>query len=347
MAESKSRIEGPTVPHPRERHVLIGHARAELAVLEALRSHRLAHAWLIGGPEGIGKATLAYRVARFMLSQRDPFAHAAKAGSSLDVAPTDRAAREIAVGSHPDLFILERTLGSAGKLRAEITVEDARRATSFLQTTSAHGGWKVLIVDVADELNRNAANALLKIIEEPPDRSLVLLVAHAPARLVATIRSRCRRLKLDALTQAEIAEILRRLPESTASEEAIAEAAALAQGSVRRALLVMQEHAVELVRLVHDALEAPRAAWRAASLKLAGRLGARGGEAAYDVVFDAIFDWLRDRANHLAASRDRRAESAARLWGEIEARKSEADAYNLDKRALVLTSLRDVAELAQ
>ena len=343
MAERKDGADTP--PHPRERHELVGHRRAELAVLEALRSRRLAHAWLIAGPEGIGKATFAYRVARFVLADRDPLARATHA-QSLDVAPEDKAARQVSAGSHPDLFVLERTLGTSGKLRTEITVEDARRATSFLQTTSAQGGWKVLIVDVADELNRNAANALLKIIEEPPGRSLVLNVAHAPMRLVATIRSRCRRLRLDPLTSAEIVEIISGLPNIDAPREAIAEAAALAEGSVKRALLLMEEQAIEFVRLVRDALEAPQAAWRTPSLKLAGKLGARAGEGAYDIVFDAIFDWLRERAGHLAAAHDERAEAAARLWGEMEVRKSEADAYNLDKRALVLTSLREVAELA-
>jgi DNA polymerase-3 subunit delta' len=346
MAESKGRSDGPTIPHPRERHALIGHKRAELAVLEALRSRRLAHAWLIAGPEGIGKATFAFRVARFVLAERDPFAAAAREPGSLAVAPSERVARQIAAGAHPDLFVLERTLGTNGKLRTEITVEDARRATSFLQTTSAQGGWKMLIVDVADELNRSAANALLKIIEEPPDRSLVLLVAHAPARLVPTIRSRCRGLRLDPLTPAEIGEIILGLPDNAASESVVAAAAALAEGSAKRALLFLQEQAIEFVRMVHDALEAPKDAGRAASLKLAGKLGAKAGEAAYDIVFDAIFDWLRERANRLARAQDRRAEAASRLWGEIEARKTEADTYNLDKRALVLTSLREVAELA-
>jgi DNA polymerase-3 subunit delta' len=345
MAESKDKGKAEASPHPRDRYGLVGHARAELALLEALRSRRFAHAWLIGGPEGVGKATFAYRIARFILAQADPFARALLA-SSLDISPKEKVAREIAACAHPDLFVLERTVGSTGKLRTEIAVEDARRATSFLQTTSAQGGWKVVIVDVADELNRNAANALLKIIEEPPDRSLVLLVAHAPARLVPTIRSRCRRLRLDPLTPAQIVEIVSGLPDPGASPEAIAEAAALAEGSARRALLLLEEQAVELTRMVHAALEAPKADWRTASLRLASRLGARGGEAAYDIAFDAIFDWLRQRANRLAATGDERAEAAARLWGEIDARKQEADAYNLDKRAFVLTSLREVAELA-
>ncbi|MFI5012059.1 MAG: DNA polymerase III subunit delta' [Hyphomicrobiales bacterium] len=343
MTEPKDKSD--SFPHPRERYGLVGQARAELAVLEALRSRRFAHAWLIGGPEGIGKATFAFRVARFVLAGGDPFARAAQA-SSLDIAPREPAARRIAAGAHPDLFLLERTIGTSGKLRTEITVDDARRATSFLQNTSGEGGWKVLIVDAADELNRNAANALLKIIEEPPGRSLALLVAHAPGRLPVTILSRCRRLRLDALAPAEIAEIISNLPGIDASERLIADAATLAEGSVKRALLLLQERAIELVRMARDVLESPAATWRTASLKLGGRLGAKVGDASYDIVFDAIFDWLQERAHRHAASLDARAETAARLWGEIEARKREADTYNLDKRALVLTSLREVADLA-
>ena len=343
MAEPADRAG--ELPQPRERQRLVGHERAELAVLDALRSRRFAHAWLIGGLAGIGKASFAYRVARFVLAESDAFARA-QAAMSLDVPPDAPVARRIAAGAHPDLFVLERTVGSSGKLRTEITVDDARRATSFLQSTSGSGGYKVLIVDVADELNRNAANALLKIIEEPPGRSLALLVAHVPARLPATIMSRCRRLRLDPLAPAQIVEIVSGLPGVDASEQTVAEAAALAEGSVRRALMLMEERAVEFARLAREVLEAPAGAWRPAALKLAGKLGIRAGEAAYDIVFDAIFDWLQERANRHAAASDQRAEAAARLWTEIEMRKREADTYNLDKRALVLTSLKEVAELA-
>jgi len=343
MADAKEMAD--STPHPRLRHGLVGHARAEHAVLEALRSRRLAHAWLIGGPEGIGKATFAFRVARFMLAGPGPFARAA-AAASLDGGADEPAARRIAAGAHPDLFLLQRTIGSTGKLRTEITVDDARRATSFLQATSGEGGWKVLIVDVADELNRNAANALLKIIEEPPRLSLALLVAHVPARLPATILSRCRRLRLDPLLPAEIAEIVTGLPGVDASRGAIAEAAELAEGSVRRALLLLEERAVEFARTARDILDSPPAQWRAASIRLAGKLGSRGGEVAYDIVFDAIFDWLHERAIRHAAASDARAEAASQLWAELDARKREADTYNLDKRSLVLTSLKEVAELA-
>jgi DNA polymerase III subunit delta' len=343
MAEAKDSVENVVLA--RETHRLVGHERAEREVLEALRTHRFAHAWLIGGPQGIGKASFAYRMARFILAGPDPAARAELA-SSLEIPADHPTARRIAAGAHPDLFLLERTLGPSGKLRTEIVVDDARRATAFLHSTSGEGGWKVLIVDAADELNRNAANALLKIIEEPPGRALILLVAHVPARLPATILSRCRRLRLDPLTPEQIVEIVSHLPGNAASEGAIAEAAQLAEGSVQRTLLFLESRAVEFARMAREVLDAPPKARNAAALKLASRLGARGAEASYDTVFATIFDWLRERANRQAAGLDPRAAGAARLWGEIEARKREADTYNLDKRALLLTSLKDVAELA-
>ncbi|MBV8428291.1 MAG: DNA polymerase III subunit delta' [Hyphomicrobiales bacterium] len=343
MVETKDGVEN--IPPARETHGLVGHERAEREVLEALRTRRFAHAWLLSGPQGVGKASFAYRVARFVLAERDPFGRA-EGASSLEIPANDPVSRRIAASAHPDLFLLERTIGSTGKLRTEIAVEDARRATSFLQSTSGEGGWKVLIVDAADELNRNAANALLKIIEEPPGRALALLVAHVPARLPATILSRCRRLRFDPLTPAEIVEIITHLPGNEASEKTIAEAALLAEGSVQRTLLFLESRAVEFARLTREALEAPPRARDAAALKLASRLVTRDADASFGIVFDTIFDWLRERATRQAADLDQRAEDTARLWGEIEARKREADTYNLDKRALLLTSLKGVAELA-
>jgi DNA polymerase-3 subunit delta' len=331
----------PDALHPRASTSLIGQERAEAAILDTLRSGKMAHAWLITGPEGVGKATLAYSLARFVLASPDPFA-LARSSASLAI-PADRpVARRIASGAHPDLHLLERTLDSKGKLRTEIVVEDARKATSFLQSTSGEGGWKVLVVDSADDLNRNAANSLLKIIEEPPGRSLVLLVANAPSRLPATIASRCRRLRLEPLPSDAIIEILTRLPGHGGRTDEIKAAANLARGSVRRALLLMESSASELVGLAHQALEAPAGEWRVPAMRLAGQIGARGNETAYEIVFDTLLDWLRERAARGGA---REAARVATLWSRIEAQKREVDVYNLDKRALLLTSLKEVAEL--
>jgi DNA polymerase-3 subunit delta' len=152
---------------------LFGHSEAEQELLQAYRSGRMPHAWLIGGPEGIGKATLAYRMARFVLAHPDPDVEAVKAAQSLTVPPDHSAARHIVAQAHSDLLVLERTVGDNGKLRTEIAVADVRRTISFFGSTAGAGGWRVCIVDSVDELNRFGTNALLKILEEPPAKSLL------------------------------------------------------------------------------------------------------------------------------------------------------------------------------
>src|ERR1700733_7125552 len=182
------------VVHPRETTALSGHREAELALLNAYKSGRIPHAWLIGGGQGIGKATLAYRMARFALSHRDPLATSVQRADTLAVDPDGAAARHVASGSHGGLLTLERTLNEKGVMRTVISVDQTRETISFFGSTAAVEGWRVCIVDTVDELNPNAANALLKILEEPPRQSLFLLVSHAPARVLPTILSRCRKL---------------------------------------------------------------------------------------------------------------------------------------------------------
>ncbi|MDU6241135.1 MAG: DNA polymerase III subunit delta', partial [Bradyrhizobium sp.] len=159
------------VRHPRETTALFGHRDAEAALLAAYRSGRMAHAWLIGGPQGIGKATLAYRMARFVLTHRDPSSPAVRAATSLHVEPDDHVARLIASEAHGGLLTLERSANDKGVLRTVITVDETRETISFFGSTAAVEGWRVCIVDTVDELNPNAANALLKILEEPPQQS--------------------------------------------------------------------------------------------------------------------------------------------------------------------------------
>src|SRR5580692_4024531 len=171
-----------TVAHPRETSTLSGHRDAETALLNAYRSGRIPHAWLIGGAQGIGKATLAYRMARFVLTHRDPSMPAVQRAETLWVDPSDSVARHIAAGAHGGLLTLERTLNDKGVMRSVITVDETRETIGFFGSTAAVEGWRVCVVDTVDELNPNAANALLKILEEPPQQSLFLLVSHAPPR---------------------------------------------------------------------------------------------------------------------------------------------------------------------
>jgi len=202
MAKAPPSTEPPE-PGPRQAERLVGHDAALAAFHAAWRGGRLHHAWLIGGPPGIGKATLAFRIARWVL------AGGPETDASLALPPSHPAFRKVAIGSHPDLAVLERSENTkTGRMRTEIVVDDVRTLASFLRLTPAESDWRVAIVDPADDLNREAANALLKILEEPPPRALVLLVAHAPGRLLPTIRSRCRRLMLRPLAEAEVAALL-------------------------------------------------------------------------------------------------------------------------------------------
>jgi DNA polymerase-3 subunit delta' len=197
--------EPTETPHPRATAALFGHAGAENVLLAAYRSGRVPHAFLIVGGKGIGKATLAYRTARFVLAHPDPAAAEVKAAASLAVDPEHPVARRIAAQAQGDLLVLERTFNDKGVLRQQIAVDDVRRTVSFFGSTAGEGGWRIAIVDAVDELNRSGANALLKVLEEPPQRTLLLLVSHSAARVPPTLRSRCRILTLRPLAANEVA----------------------------------------------------------------------------------------------------------------------------------------------
>ena len=231
------------------------HPGAETTLLRAYRSGRLPHAWLITGPRGIGKATLAYRCARFVLAGEGGKpggglfdSEPAPMPDSLYLPPAHPVFRRVASGGHPDLRVLVRGVDEkTGKPRSEIPVGEARRLGDFLHMTAGEGGWRVAIVDPVDELNRSAANALLKILEEPPANALLLLVCHAPGQVPATVRSRCCHLPLAPLPEATVAELLAaRAPDLAAAD--VAALARLAEGSIGRALDLAAGGGLELYR---------------------------------------------------------------------------------------------------
>src|SRR4051794_29167018 len=239
--------------HPRETTALFGHRDAEMALLSAYRGGRVPHAWLIGGPPGIGKATLAYRFARFVLAHPNPAAPDVQKATSLAIDPEHPAARRIAVQAQGDLLVLERVINEqTDKLYTVIRVEDVRRSVSFFGSTAGEGGWRIAIVDSVDDLQREGANALLKVLEEPPERALLLLLSNAPGRELPTIRSRCRRLLLRPLDQAEVAQAVAAATGGDANDPEIANAARVADGSVARALALLDEDAQALRQRVLD-----------------------------------------------------------------------------------------------
>ncbi len=197
---------------PRKTATLVGHPAAEAELAQAWASGRMPHAWLLAGPRGIGKATLAYRFARQVLAHGGGggalFGDAGPAALG-EVAPEHPVFRRVAGQAHPDLCVIEVGVDpKTDKQREEIVVKDARTAVEFFAHTSADGGWRVAIIDAADELNEESANALLKIVEEPPERGLILVVAHRPGFVLPTIRSRCRVLRMKPLDDAAVMQVL-------------------------------------------------------------------------------------------------------------------------------------------
>ncbi len=263
--EPAGESEAPELPRPRENAELVGHGAAESLLLSAYNSGRLPHAWLIAGPKGVGKATLAYRFARFLLAEPPAGGlfsapHSKVLGAdSLAIAPEHPVFRQVASGGHPDLLAVERGWDAKRKrLRSEIVVDDTRAIADFLHLTSAQGGWRVVIVDGADDMNRNAANALLKILEEPPKRSVLLLTSESPGRLLPTIRSRCRLLHLKKLSEAIVSEAIMRQSPGTAPADALA-LAQLAEGSIGRALILVATDGLAIHRDMYRLLgEIPR-----------------------------------------------------------------------------------------
>jgi len=319
---------------------LLGHAAAEAALAEAAWAGRLHHAWLITGPPGIGKATLAFRFARWLLAgaPRD-------AGEGLFLDPADPVFRRVAAGSHADLLTLERGFDERRKRqRRDILVEDVRGVGGFLRLTPAEGGWRVVVIDGAEALNRNAANALLKLLEEPPPRAVLLLTCAAPGRLLPTIRSRCRTLRLAPLPAAEMADLLARLlPEIDPPERA--RLGELAEGMPGRAVTLAAEGGLALAGLVEETLAALPAIAPTRAYELADRVLAseEGG-------FEVFLDLLRDRlaravrvagrgggtAPWLAA---RPLEDWAALWHALGRLQDETGRFYLDKRQAILMSL--------
>ncbi|HEX8164983.1 MAG TPA: DNA polymerase III subunit delta' [Beijerinckiaceae bacterium] len=331
-------------PHPREQAALFGHAEAEAAFLDGVRSRRLHHAWLIGGPEGIGKATLAYRVARFLLAHGGTVPPGA---TTLAVDPQNPAARQVAARSHPDLAVVRRGLRKDGKgYSQEIGVDHVRRALDLFASTAGRGGYRVCMVDAADDLNASSGNALLKVIEEPPPRSVFLVVSHAPQRLLPTIRSRCRKLQLRPLSEPDLLAVIRSLgpPWADTPEADLSRAAALAEGSVRRAIEMLDEDKAAIVAGTEALLsELPRLDMRRV-VQLAEKVSPRGTEGDLKLALDTAMAWVSKGLEARAAAGPARLAPLVEVCEKVARAAREAEIYNLDKRPVVIALFGDLAE---
>jgi DNA polymerase-3 subunit delta' len=341
---SEDKVQADDIAHPRVTTALFGHADAERTLLDSYRDRRMAHAWLIGGPRGIGKATLAYRMARFVLAHPDPSSAPVREATTLAVAPDRPAARRIAGEAHPDLLVLERTLNDKGKLRQDIAVDDVRRTVSFFGSTAGEGGWRVAIVDSVEELNSAGANALLKVIEEPPERALLLLVSHAPGRVIPTIRSRCRQLPLRPLAQDDVIRATATASGRETDDADVIAAAAAAEGSVGQAVGLLDGTTMELRQKVIDLLtQLPDPDPRGLHA-LGDALGTDSRSLA--LLVDEIDAWLSNRLHaKIAAGED--AVRVAQTWDRINETARTVDIYNLERKPLVFSMFGLLAETAR
>jgi DNA polymerase-3 subunit delta' len=346
LSPAKSDDPAEDIIRPRRTTELFGHAEAERVLLDAYRSGRIPHAWLIGGERGIGKATLAYRMARFVLAHPDPAAPIVQKAATLAVAPDHPASRRIAGEAHAGLLAMRRVINEkTGKLFTEIRVDDVRRSVTFFGNTAGEGGWRVAIVDPVDELNAAGENALLKILEEPPARSLLLLVAHAPGRVLPTIRSRCRMLLLRPLAAEQVARAAAAaLDERTPTAE-IRAAAEAADGSVGRALTLLEGDALELRKQVMDALaRLPRL--DPSELHALGDEIAGTGQETLAIFTETVNAWLSARLAQGGQNAGRLAH-LAEVWESVNQAARDADEYNLDRKPLVFSVFSRLAEAAR
>jgi DNA polymerase-3 subunit delta' len=325
--------EQDEAPHPRATNVLFGHSAAEQGLLAAYRGGRVPHAFLFVGQKGIGKATLAYRLARFVLAHPDPAAPEVRAATSLAVDWAHPVARRVSAQTHGDLLAIERSANERGVLRQQIAVEDVRRTLSFFGGTAGEGGWRIAIVDAVDELNRFGANALLKIVEEPPERAILLLVCHSAARVLPTLRSRCCVMTMRALPEAEVAAALAAAVGGSADDPAVAAAAAAADGSVARALALLNEDTATLRRRTLEALDRLPAV-NAEALHALGDALAGTDQQPLAVFVDTVNVWLRQRLDRGAGELGRLAR-LAEAWEQLNRAAQDAATYNLERKPLV------------
>ncbi|MCA3301175.1 MAG: DNA polymerase III subunit delta' [Roseomonas sp.] len=331
-----------SLPEPRANPELFGHETAAAALVEAALSGRLHHAWLMAGPAGIGKETLAWRFARWLLAGMP---EAPKGKPPLYLDPSHPVFRRVAAESHADLLTIDADTLRGDRKRNDINVDAARLIPGFMNRTAAEGGWRVVVVDGVETMNLQAQNAILKVLEEPPARAILLLVSSAPARLLPTIRSRCRKLDLFPLGDAEMQALLARLlPDAPTADRA--KLAEMAEGSPGRAMQLAEGDGLELQALVEDCLANLKRPDPARFHAVAERCLADRGGGAF-VTFMALLRGriagaLRQAARGEAAPGWIAAHPLAAwpaLWDRLGRLVDETERLNMDRKQAVLTGL--------
>lgn len=325
--------------HPRDNFDLFGQDAIDQSVANAINSGRLHHAWLITGPKGVGKATLAYRIVRRVLG-------ASVSNSGLHSDAEDPISRQISALSHPDFLLVRRAYDSKkNKHKSEITVDETRRVASFFSQSASQDGWRVCLIDAADEMNTNAANALLKTLEEPPRRCLLILIAHVPGRLPVTIRSRCRRLALRAPDEVETQKWL--VDQHSIDQNLAQQSSALTLGAPGRALVLAQSGVSEIKADLDQILSKLPSLDRARLNAFAAQLAVKGQEQTRSLILEFMSAYARQKARDAAMNGQSEASSQwVRCRDDLARLIIDADRIYLDPKQTILEAFFLVRDCA-
>ncbi|NBX67051.1 MAG: DNA polymerase III subunit delta' [Proteobacteria bacterium] len=344
-AEDKSTGAPPLAPEPRANPDLVAHEAIEKHLIGWWQGGTMPHTIIFAGPQGVGKATLAYRLARFLLATPAPSGDdmfgAAPTPTSLHIAASHPVFSKVAASGHPDLMSIGRVVNEkTGQLQNEIVVETARDVPNFLRRTASDGGWRVVVIDEAETLNRNAQNALLKILEEPPPKALLILVTQAAGALIPTIRSRSRLINVPPLDAAAFTTLMRKYrPDlSAADTELLGRISGNAPG---RAMLLLDQGGMAAIRESLSLMDSLAQTPDADLWLLAERLAVKSTPDPLAGMLDVTAWALRDTAKKAAAANDNAAiKRALDTLDALERHRAACDNGNLDRRHMALGALR-------
>jgi len=331
--------------HPRLQTRLIGHKDVEDHLLSAYRSGKLHHAWMLTGPQGIGKATLAYRFAKFLFSNPDPTSPALHLAQDLSVGSDSTPAKRVMARGHSDLLVLQRELNpKTKKIRPQISVDDARKTGNFFAKTAGEGGWRICIIDAADEMNTNAANAVLKILEEPPQKCVFLVISHSPGKLLPTIRSRCLKLEMSPLQDDEVKEVLTNgMLETEINDKDLASLITLSHGSPGRAKELASSIGARQFIMFEKLASRSNQFDTSALLKLSEEFSKRGTEEQFNIFNDLLSNWLGEKARLAAmANNTHTANALAKCHADFAESIRQTNALNLDRRQTLMLAFDDI-----
>ena len=351
------RVKG--APHPRKTEMLFGQGEAVASFLEAYNQKRLHHSWLITGPKGIGKATLAWNIARFLLASDGSAGMIdGPVADNLHIPHDNPVFRRAASLAEPGIFLCRRPWDEKKKrLKTAITVEEVRKLKSFFTLSSADGGWRIAIVDAADEMNTSAENALLKVLEEPPAKTIILLISHHPAKLLPTIRSRCRELRCNTLTADDLGKAVEQAGFTDGDGGALN---ALSGGSAGESIDLIANDGLEIYQNIIALLATAPRINRPRIIALGEKCVGKGSEDRYDMTVRLLLLGLsrlalngaKGNARHLIdgeavlaarlSSNPYQAREWATLVQELASRITHARAVNLDPAQVILDTFLSI-----